>query len=114
MINQIKLPLSFSNAAIKQINRVTKKENISNMKLRIYITGGGCSGFQYNFKFDNNKHNDDIIITQLGVSIIVDPISIQYLIGGKIDYKEDLNGSKFIISNPTAKTTCGCGASFSI
>ncbi|XBC41955.1 MAG: iron-sulfur cluster insertion protein ErpA [Buchnera aphidicola (Kaburagia rhusicola rhusicola)] len=114
MISKIKLSLSFSDAAIKKIDCITKNRNTPNLKLRVYITGGGCSGFQYNFKFDKHQHEDDIIITQLGISVIVDPISFQYLIGGKIDYQENLNGSKFIIFNPSAKTTCGCGSSFSI
>ncbi|XBC38363.1 MAG: iron-sulfur cluster insertion protein ErpA [Buchnera aphidicola (Floraphis choui)] len=114
MMRDTEISLSFSEKAIKQIDRIIKKEKTSNLKLRIYITGGGCSGFQYNFKFDKNKNKDDIIITKSGVAIIVDPISFQYLIGGKIDYLENLNGSKFIIFNPKAKTTCSCGASFSI
>ncbi|QCI23228.1 iron-sulfur cluster insertion protein ErpA [Buchnera aphidicola] len=113
MIYKKKLPLSFSDSAIKKIHLITKEKNISHLKLRIYITGGGCSGFQYNFKFDTQKYHDDIIITQFGVSLVVDPISLQYLSGGKIDYQENLNGSKFTIFNPKAKTTCSCGASFS-
>ncbi|XBC44826.1 MAG: iron-sulfur cluster insertion protein ErpA [Buchnera aphidicola (Schlechtendalia chinensis)] len=105
--------LSLSNAAIEKINSITKN-TMCNFKLRIYITGGGCSGFQYNFIFDKRENIDDIIITKLGVSIIVDPISFQYLTGGKIDYQENLKGSKFVIFNPKAKTTCSCGASFSV
>ncbi|XBC39411.1 MAG: iron-sulfur cluster insertion protein ErpA [Buchnera aphidicola (Nurudea shiraii)] len=107
-------PLSFSNEAIKKINYMTKKSKIFNLKLRIYITGGGCGGFQYNFKFDRNQYNDDTVITKLGASVIIDPISLQYLMGGEIDYQENLNGSKFIVYNPKAKTTCSCGISFSV
>ncbi|XBC40927.1 MAG: iron-sulfur cluster insertion protein ErpA [Buchnera aphidicola (Nurudea yanoniella)] len=106
--------LSFSQKAIKKINSITETSKLSNLKLRIYITGGGCSGFQYNFKFDKKQYDDDTIITKLNASIIIDPISLQYIKGGTIDYQENLNGSKFIIFNPKAKTTCSCGISFSI
>ncbi|MGI4816764.1 MAG: iron-sulfur cluster insertion protein ErpA [Janthinobacterium lividum] len=102
---------------ITAINRIKKllliKKNLQ-LKLRIYITGGGCSGFQYGFKLDNIMNKDDIHIKKSGITIVIDPISFQYLIGGKIDYIENLEGSKFIISNPNAQTTCGCGLSFSI
>ncbi|XBC39916.1 MAG: iron-sulfur cluster insertion protein ErpA [Buchnera aphidicola (Chaetogeoica yunlongensis)] len=106
--------LSFSNSAIKKIKYVVKKKNIPNLKFRIYIIGGGCSGFQYKFKFETNKNENDIIINIYDNVIIIDPISFQYLQGGNIDYIENLEGSKFIISNPQAKITCGCGSSFSI
>jgi len=112
--NASKSFLSFSNSAIKKIETTIKKNNIPNLKFRIYITGGGCSGFQYRFKFDKNKNDHDTIINTHGNIIIIDPISLQYLIGGKVDYIENLEGSKFIILNPHAKTTCGCGSSFSI
>ncbi|VFP88153.1 Iron-sulfur cluster insertion protein ErpA [Buchnera aphidicola (Cinara piceae)] len=102
---------------ITAINRIKKllviKKNLQ-LKLRIYITGGGCSGFQYGFELDKFIKNDDIHIIKSGIEIIVDPVSFQYLHGGKIDYIEDLEGSKFIVINPNAQTTCGCGLSFSI
>ena len=81
---------------------------------RVYVTGGGCSGFQYGFTFDENKKVDDIMVENKKAYLLVDSISFQYLIGAEIDYKEDINGSSFIIRNPNAKTTCGCGSSFSI
>ncbi|VFP81434.1 iron-sulfur cluster insertion protein ErpA [Buchnera aphidicola] len=105
------------NITIKAINRIKKlliiKKNLQ-LKLRIYITGGGCSGFQYGFELEKFIKNDDIHIVQSGIEIIIDPISFQYLNGGKIDYIENLAGSKFIVINPNAQTTCGCGLSFSI
>ncbi|CAL4326275.1 iron-sulfur cluster insertion protein ErpA [Buchnera aphidicola] len=106
--------LDFTDKAAQRIkDLITIKKN-NNLKLRIYINGGGCSGFQYQFIFDEKINKDDIIINKSDISLIVDPISLQYLYGGKIDYLENLEGSKFIISNPNAKNTCGCGSSFSI
>ncbi|QCI23760.1 iron-sulfur cluster insertion protein ErpA [Buchnera aphidicola (Macrosiphoniella sanborni)] len=106
--------LQLTEKAIQKLQKIIKIKNNHNLKLRIYINGGGCSGFQYQFIFDSSKNDDDIIITQSGVSLIIDPISLQYLYGGKIDYLENLEGSKFIVFNPNAKNTCGCGSSFSI
>ncbi|AHG60162.1 iron-sulfur cluster insertion protein ErpA [Buchnera aphidicola] len=106
--------LNFTDTAAKKIKDLIIIKNNYNLKLRIYITGGGCSGFQYQFIFDEKINKDDIIITQSDVSLIIDPISLQYLYGGQIDYLENLEGSKFIVSNPNAKNTCGCGSSFSI
>ncbi|QCI22666.1 iron-sulfur cluster insertion protein ErpA [Buchnera aphidicola] len=106
--------LTFTEKAIKKIKNLIKIQKNINLKLRIYINGGGCSGFQYQFVFDTSMNEDDIIITQSDVSLIIDPISLQYLYGGQIDYLENLEGSKFIVSNPNAKNTCGCGSSFSI
>lgn len=114
MKNTLEISLHVSNIAIKKIKKLIKEKNNSNLKLRVYITGGGCSGFKYGFIFDKNINENDILIKKYKNYIIIDPISLQYLIGGKIDYKEDLTGSKFIISNPNAKNTCGCGLSFSI
>ena len=91
-----------------------KIQNILDMKLRIYIIGGGCSGFQYGFKLDNEMNEDDMLIVQNGISIVVDALSAQYLIGAKIDYIENLQGARFMVSNPNAETTCGCGSSFSL
>lgn len=106
--------LELTEKAIKKLKNIMKIKNNYHLKLRIYINGGGCSGFQYQFIFDTSKNTDDIIITQSDVSLIIDPISLQYLHGGKIDYLENLEGSKFIVFNPNAKTTCSCGASFGI
>ncbi|QCI20359.1 iron-sulfur cluster insertion protein ErpA [Buchnera aphidicola (Brachycaudus cardui)] len=106
--------LNFTDKAAQKIKDLIKIQKNNNLKLRIYINGGGCSGFQYQFIFDEKINKDDIIISKSGVALIVDPISLQYLYGGKIDYLENLEGSKFIVSNPNAKNTCGCGSSFSI
>lgn len=114
MENIKKLPLKITDKATEKINNVIKTKNNSNLKLRIYIIGGGCNGFQYEFILDEKKNKNDIIIKKSNVYLIIDPISLQYLIGGTIDYQEDLEGSKFVISNPNAKNTCGCGLSFSI
>ncbi|BAB12928.1 iron-sulfur cluster insertion protein ErpA [Buchnera aphidicola str. APS (Acyrthosiphon pisum)] len=114
MENAFKSHLQFTEKAIKKIKNLIEIEKNHDLKLRIYINGGGCSGFQYQFIFDTSINEDDIIITQSEVSLIIDPISLQYLYGGQIDYLENLEGSKFIVYNPNAKNTCGCGSSFSI
>ncbi|ABJ90610.1 iron-sulfur cluster insertion protein ErpA [Buchnera aphidicola] len=108
--HQIKITIN----AIKKIKKLLLKKKNFKLKLRIFITGGGCSGFQYGFELEKITKKNDISIIQSGIEIIIDPISIQYLLGGKIDYIENLEGSKFVISNPNAKRTCGCGLSFSI
>ncbi len=106
--------IDITESAIKRLSTLLKDEEDKNTKLRIYITGGGCSGFQYGFTFDSNKSDDDLIIEKESVSIIVDPMSMQYLIGSVLDFQEGLEGSRFVIKNPNAKTTCGCGSSFGI
>ena len=106
--------IDITESAIKRLSTLLKDEEDKNNKLRIYITGGGCSGFQYGFTFDSNKSDDDLIIEKESVSIIVDPMSMQYLIGSVLDFQEGLEGSRFVIKNPNAKTTCGCGSSFGI
>lgn len=106
--------IDITESAIKRLSTLLKDEEDKNTKLRIYITGGGCSGFQYGFTFDSNKSDDDLIIEKESVSIIVDPMSMQYLIGSVLDFQEGLEGSRFVIKNPNAKTTCGCGSSFDI
>ncbi|MCW5197269.1 iron-sulfur cluster insertion protein ErpA [Buchnera aphidicola] len=113
MINTSKFKLQFTQSALNKINKLLGKKKNQYSQFRIYITGGGCSGFQYNFKIDKKINSHDIII-KYPFTIVIDPISFQYLIGGKIDYQETLSGSKFIVSNPNAKTTCGCGLSFSV
>lgn len=90
------------------------EEQNHELMLRVFITGGGCSGFQYGFSFDENSADDDTVIERDGVTLLVDPMSYQYLVGSEVDYSEGLEGSRFIINNPNAVTTCGCGASFSI
>ena len=128
--------LIFSDQAAKKVNDLIEEEENSNLNLRVFITGGGCSGFQYGFTFDETIQNDDIVVEKKIaleeddeeegggenggksgirlVKLLIDPMSFQYLKGAEIDYKEDINGSQFIIRNPNAKTTCGCGSSFAI
>lgn len=114
MKKNLLLPLKFTDLAAKQVSSLIAKEKRSDLKLRVYITGGGCNGFQYGFTFDDKYNDDDFIIENQGAALVVDPISFQYLIGGSIDYNEGLEGSRFIVNNPNAKSTCGCGSSFSI
>ena len=90
------------------------EEGSDSLALRVYIQGGGCSGFQYGFEFDENRAEDDVAVDTDGVSLLVDPLSLQYLMGAEVDYSESLQGAQFVIRNPNAKTTCGCGSSFSM
>lgn len=111
------VPVIFTeNAAAKVWELIQEEENMA-LKLRVYVTGGGCSGFQYGFSFDEDVNEDDTVITkncgEHPVQLLIDPMSFQYLVGAEIDYKEDIKGAQFIIRNPNAKTTCGCGSSFS-
>ncbi|WP_114765950.1 iron-sulfur cluster insertion protein ErpA [Vibrio rhodolitus] len=113
-MSEANIPLTFSDAAAKRVNMLIAEEENPNLKLRVYITGGGCSGFQYGFTFDENVNDGDTTIVNSGVTLVVDPMSLQYLIGGEVDYMEGLEGSRFFVNNPNATTTCGCGASFSV
>lgn len=106
--------IDFTYAAANRIECLLKIKKNKNLKLRIYIIGGGCSGFQYKFIFDNKINDGDIIIEKNNVKLIIDYLSYQYLIGGKVDYIEKIEGSKFVVFNPNAVTTCSCGSSFSI
>jgi iron-sulfur cluster insertion protein len=103
----------FTEAAARKVHELIQEEGNPELKLRVYITGGGCSGFQYGFTFDEARAEDDFAIDREGVTLLVDPLSLQYLTGAEIDYSESLSGSQFVIRNPNAKTTCGCGSSFS-
>ncbi|UVK76884.1 MAG: iron-sulfur cluster insertion protein ErpA [Sodalis sp. Fse] len=114
MRETIALPLQFTDSAACKVKDLISYEKNPNLKLRVYITGGGCSGFQYGFTFDDKINDDDFTIEKQGVKLVVDPMSLQYLIGGSVDYSEGLEGSRFIVINPNAKITCGCGSSFSI
>lgn len=107
-------PLVFTNAAANKVGQLIGEEGNEQLKLRVYISGGGCSGFQYGFTFDEKIEDGDTQIETDGVVLLVDPMSIQYLAGAEIDYKEDLEGAQFVIRNPNAATTCGCGSSFSV
>ena len=112
--SEIASPLIFTDAAANKVKSLIEEEENANLKLRVFITGGGCSGFQYGFTFDENRAEDDIAITNEGVTLLVDPLSFQYLMGAEVDYSENLQGAQFVIRNPNAATTCGCGSSFSI
>ena len=106
--------VGFSDAAAEKLKSLIEKEKNQNLKLRVFVNGGGCSGFQYGFEFDENVRDDDIKVEKAGVMMVVDPMSAQYLAGATVDYEESLEGSRFVIDNPNATSTCGCGASFSI
>ncbi len=109
-----KADIIFSNNAAKKVSTLVEEEKNDNLHLRVYITGGGCSGFSYGFTFDEAYKEGDSSVENSGVQLVVDPMSYQYLIGATVDYLEDLQGARFIIHNPNAKTTCGCGSSFSV
>ena len=113
MSDDVALPLEFTEAAAKKVKFLIADEDNPNLKLRVYITGGGCSGFQYGFTFDEVANEDDTSLQKNGVTLLVDPMSYQYLVGAEIDYTEGLEGSQFVIKNPNASSTCGCGSSFS-
>jgi iron-sulfur cluster insertion protein len=103
----------FSDNAASKVGVLIADEGNDNLKLRVYVSGGGCSGFQYGFTFDEQVNEDDTCVEKAGVTVLIDSMSIQYLNGAEIDYKEDLSGAQFVIRNPNATTTCGCGSSFS-
>ncbi len=107
-------PLEFTAAAATKVRELIAEEGNAALKLRVYIQGGGCSGFQYGFEFDEGQNEDDFAIVTDGVTLLVDPLSLQYLAGATVDYSESLSGAQFVIRNPNAKTTCGCGSSFTV
>ncbi len=107
-------PLLFTDAAARKVRELIEEEANDSLKLRVFVSGGGCSGFQYGFTFDEEVAEGDTQVENGGVVLLVDPMSFQYLVGAEIDYKEDLEGAQFVIRNPNASTTCGCGSSFSI
>ncbi|HID49604.1 MAG TPA: iron-sulfur cluster insertion protein ErpA [Chromatiales bacterium] len=111
---QTPAPLQFTDNAARKVRQLIEEEGNENLKLRVFVTGGGCSGFQYGFTFDENEQEGDTRVENGGVILLVDPMSFQYLTGAEIDYKEDLSGSQFVIRNPNATTTCGCGSSFAV
>ena len=106
-------PLIITESAADKVRELITEEDNENLKLRVYVTGGGCSGFQYGFTFDESLNEGDTAVVKKGVSFLVDPMSYQYLVGAEIDYVDDLQGARFVIRNPNATTTCGCGSSFS-
>lgn len=106
--------LVFTDAAAAKVSELIREESNPNLKLRVFVQGGGCSGFQYGFTFDENLEEGDTRVENGGVTLLIDPMSIQYLAGAEIDYREDMEGAQFVIRNPNASTTCGCGSSFSM
>lgn len=106
--------IDLSNNAAEKVKSLIEEEGKPSLKLRVYVTGGGCSGFQYGFRFDEDVSDEDTVIDRHGATLLVDPLSYQYLVGAKVDYVENLEGARFVVNNPMATTTCGCGASFSI
>jgi iron-sulfur cluster insertion protein len=107
-------PLAFTSSAARKVRELVLADGNPELKLRVYITGGGCSGFQYGFTFDEQADDDDIRVERDGVELLVDPLSFQYLEGAEVDYSESLQGARFVIRNPNAATTCGCGSSFGV
>lgn len=114
VMQHVEDPLLFTDAAVAKVRELVEEEANSALMLRVFISGGGCSGFQYGFTFDENMTEGDTVIERGGVKLLVDPMSIQYLTGAEIDYTEGLEGAQFVIRNPNASTTCGCGQSFSV
>lgn len=107
-------PISIAPGAINKVRELVAEEENPNLKFRVYVTGGGCSGFQYGFAFEEDTADDDTLITRDGVTLVVDPMSYPYLLGSVVNYEEGLQGARFTVQNPNANSTCGCGASFSI
>ena len=107
-------PILFTDSAAAKVADLIAEEGNPDLKLRVFVQGGGCSGFQYGFTFDEITNEDDTTMTKNGVSLLIDAMSYQYLVGSKVDYVENLEGSRFVVNNPMATTTCGCGSSFSL
>ena len=112
-VAEMPAPLVFSDNAANKVKQLIDEEGNPELKLRVFVTGGGCSGLQYGFTFDEVANEDDTIMQKNGVSLLIDPMSYQYLVGAEIDYTEGLEGAQFVIKNPNASSTCGCGSSFS-
>jgi iron-sulfur cluster insertion protein len=111
---ELAIPLDFTASAAEKVSALIVEEGNPGLKLRIYVSGGGCSGFQYNFAFDEASNEDDTVIEKNGVSLLIDAMSFQYMEGASVDYQEGLAGARFVITNPNASSTCGCGSSFSV
>ncbi len=107
-------PILVTDAAAEKVRKLVEEEGNDELALRVFVTGGGCSGFQYGFSFDESANDDDTVVEKGGARVLVDSLSYQYLVGSEVDYKEGLEGAQFVIRNPNASTTCGCGSSFSI
>jgi iron-sulfur cluster insertion protein len=113
-VTEMPAPLLFSDSAANKVKQLIVEEGNPELKLRVFVTGGGCSGFQYGFTFDEVQNEDDAVMEKNGVRLLIDPMSCQYLTGAEIDYQEGLEGAQFVIKNPNAQSTCGCGSSFSV
>jgi iron-sulfur cluster insertion protein len=113
VIPEIPSPLIFTDSAVSKVRELVEEEGNPDLKLRVFVQGGGCSGFQYGFTFDELTNEDDTVVSKDGVTLLIDAMSYQYLVGAEIDYKDDLEGAQFVIKNPNATSTCGCGSSFS-
>jgi iron-sulfur cluster insertion protein len=113
-IDAMPAPLLFTDSAANKVKELIDEEGNNDLKLRVFVQGGGCSGFQYGFTFDELQNEDDTVMEKNGVKLLIDAMSYQYLTGAEIDYKEGLEGAQFVIKNPNATTTCGCGSSFSV
>lgn len=112
-ITEMPAPIIFSDNAARKVAQLIEEEGNTDLKLRVFVQGGGCSGFQYGFTFDEVTNEDDTTMVKNGVQLLIDSMSYQYLVGAEIDYKDDLEGAQFVIKNPGATSTCGCGSSFS-
>jgi len=112
-VTEMQDPLVFTDDAANKVKQLIEEEGNPDLKLRVFVSGGGCSGFQYGFTFDEMTNEDDTVLNKNGVQLLIDPMSFQYLVGAEIDYQEGLEGAQFVIKNPNATTTCGCGSSFS-
>jgi len=110
---EMPMPLLFTDSAASKVKELIAEEGNADLKLRVFVSGGGCSGFQYGFTFDEVRNEDDTVVEKSGVTLLIDPMSYQYLVGAEIDYSEGLEGAQFVIKNPNATSTCGCGSSFS-
>ena len=113
-VTEMPAPLIFTDNAAAKVRELIEEEGNDDLKLRVFVNGGGCSGFQYGFTFDEVRNEDDTAMEKNGVTLLIDPMSYQYLVGAEIDYQESLEGAQFVIKNPNAQTTCGCGSSFSV
>lgn len=113
-VAEMPAPILFTDSAADKVKQLIEEEGNQELKLRVFVQGGGCSGFQYGFTFDEVANDDDTLMEKNGVTLLIDAMSYQYLLGAEIDYKDDLSGAQFVIKNPNATTTCGCGSSFSV
>jgi iron-sulfur cluster insertion protein len=113
-VTEMPAPLVFTDSAAAKVKQLIDEEGNAQLKLRVFVTGGGCSGFQYGFTFDEVQSDDDTVMEKNGVVLLIDPMSYQYLVGAEIDYSEGLEGAQFVIKNPNATTSCGCGSSFAV